>query len=174
MGEVSNKSNHYGYCFVNIVSFFFVHKLITSFGGDLGLDTDFHNQELDYPTVTICPLEPWDEENVNETAYKSANRNGDEDNYREYMTLLEMLAKLSYENFDMMYETIKSTTAKFSNKTTLRQLVFQVAMKCDDLFYACKYRGEEISCWDYFTPVYSERGFCYSFNARYYGTADEE
>lgn len=142
--------------------------------GDLGLDTDFHNQELEFPTVTICPLEPFDAEKLNETAYR--NLADYEDNYEEYVPLLEMLPKLSYENFDTMYATILNTTAKLENaeKTTLRVLAFKVAMKCEDLFYACQYRGEDISCCEYFTPLYSERGFCFAFNARYIGTVDDE
>lgn len=143
----------------------------------IGLDTDFHNLELDFPTVTICPVDPFDVEKLNETAFVTlANY---VDNYEEYVPLLEMLPKFSYETLDMMYEIVLSMTAKLDNihkDKTLRQLAFDVAMECEDLFYACSYRGEVISCCDnlYFTPLYSERGFCYSFNARYRSSPDQE
>lgn len=124
--------------------------------------------------MTICPVDAFDVEKLNETAYRTLAE--DKDNYEEYVLLLEMLPKFSYENLDMMYEIVLNMTVNLEPvyQTTLRQLVFKVAMKCDDLFYACSYRGEEIPCCDYFTPLYSERGFCYSFNARYISLADEE
>ena len=59
-------------------------------------------------------------------------------------------------------------------KHNLRHLAYKVGIKCEDLLEICKYKDEEISCCDYFNPIYSEHGFCYSFNARYYGTPEEE
>ena len=140
----------------------------------IGLDTDFHNQQLEFPTVTVCPVDPYDAEKLNETAYLTLADY--ESNYAEYVPILEMLPKFSYDDFDMIYEIVLNTTVSLEkvDKTGLRQLVFKVAMKCDDLFYACSYRGEEISCCDFFTPLYSERGFCYSFNAKYVSFVDEE
>lgn len=124
--------------------------------------------------MTVCPVDPFDIEKINETAYLTLANVGD--NYEEYVPLLEMLPKFSYENLDKMYEIVANTTAKLDSilATSLRQLAFKVAMKCDDLFYACSYRGEEISCCEYFTPLFSERGFCYSFNARYISYLEEE
>lgn len=141
---------------------------------DLGLDTDYHNHQLEFPTVSICPLDPFDGEKVNETAYRTLAVY--EDNYGEYVPLLEMLPRLSYDTVDIAYEVINSTKAAFDNepKTSLRKLAFKVAMKCEDLFHSCLYRGEEISCCDYFSPIYSERGFCYSFNARFISADEEE
>lgn len=141
---------------------------------DLGLDTDFHNQELEFPTVAVCPIDPFDVEKVNETAYRTLAEY--EDNYGEYVPMLEMLTQLSFDSLETLYRIISKTSKKLDNekKTTLRQLVFKVALKCEDLFYTCSYRGEEIPCCEVFTPLYTERGFCYAFNARYIGTAEEE
>lgn len=137
-----------------------------------GLDTDFHNQELEFPTVAICPLEPWDEYIVNETAYQKLGAY--EDTYYEYIPMLEMLTKLSYENFDSLLSIVKKMTVKLDKVGNLRQIAFKVAMKCKDLFDSCKFRGEEITCCDNFKAIYTERGFCFAFNARYVGTSDEE
>jgi acid-sensing ion channel, other len=141
---------------------------------DLGLDTDFHNQQMEFPTVSVCPLDPFDEDKVNETAYRVLADY--EDNYFEYFPILEMLSKLSYENMEMAYQEVSNLKAKLDNekKTTLRQLVFKVAVLCEDLFYDCSFRGESIPCCDYFKPIYTERGFCYGFNSRYIGAAGEE
>lgn len=124
---------------------------------------------MEFPTITVCPLDPFDEDKVNETAYRTMAEN--EDNFYEFIPLLEMLPRLSYENMDMAYQEVSNSKAKLDNekKTTLRQLVFKVALSCESLFYECKFRGESISCCEYFKPLYSERGFCYGFNSRYIG-----
>lgn len=137
-----------------------------------GLDTDFHNQELEFPTVAICPLEPWNGEMLNETAYQKLG--GYEDTYVEYIPVLQTLTQLSYENFDSLQKTIKGLTVKIDRVENLRQMAFRVAMECEELFEGCKFRGEEITCCDYFTAIYTERGFCFAFNARYIGTAEDE
>lgn len=175
MGKVSDKSNHHGWdCFINKY-YYNIRQPSTSLADDLGLDTDFHNQELEFPTVAVCPIDPFNSEVVNETAYRTVAEY--EDNYEEYIPVLEKLTQLSFDSLETMYRIIQNTSKNyldFEKKTTLRQLVFKVALKCEDLFYACSYRGEEIPCCEVFTPLYTERGFCYAFNARYIGTAEEE
>lgn len=167
------------FCFVSIgavSAFVIIGSLWEKFQTNptiTGLDTDSHNQEMIFPTVLVCPINPFSPEKVNETAYR--NLAGYEDNYEQYVPLLEALPKLSYENFDITYETFMNTTEKIDiKKTTLRQLIFKVAIKCEELFYVCKYRDEEVSCCEIFSTVYTERGFCYSFNARYVAAPDEE
>lgn len=125
---------------------------------------------MDFPTVTVCPVEPFDMAILNETAYMSLARY--EPNYDEYIPILEMLLKVSYENIDEMVKILESN--KVSITLGLRHLVFKIAMKCTDLFHSCRFLAENISCCDYFTPLYSERGFCYSFNARYISREEEE
>lgn len=141
---------------------------------DLGLDTDFHDQELIFPSVTVCPLDPNNMAAVNATAYQTLSNY--EPNYDEYFPLLESLPQLSYETIDEAYKVFKDTTANLDNtrKLTLRQFAFKLAKTCEELFVACKFRGDIMACCPSFKPVYSERGFCYSFNARYYGMEDDE
>lgn len=138
-----------------------------------GLDTDFHNQEMDFPTVAVCPLEPFDGSKVNETAYRTLADY--ESNYAEFIPLLEALTQYSYDSMVSTYELLK-TTPKMEKelKSTLRQLAFKVAIRCEDLFQNCKFRGDDIPCCDYFSPVYTERGFCFAFNSRFVGTPEEE
>lgn len=129
---------------------------------------------MEFPTVTVCPIDPFDEDKVNETAYQVMADN--EDNYFEFIPLLEMLTKLSYDNMQQISREVSKSKAKLDNekKTTLRQLVFKVALSCESLFYDCMFRGERIPCCEYFKPLYSERGFCYGFNSRYIGVVDGE
>lgn len=34
-----------------------------------GLDTDFHNQQLIFPTINVCPVQPYDENRTRNLAY---------------------------------------------------------------------------------------------------------
>lgn len=58
--------------------------------------------------------------------------------------------------------------------SSLRHLAFKVAMKYSDLFYSCRFLGEDSSCCETFLPLYTEQGFCYAFNPRYIGSEADE
>lgn len=158
-----------------------------------GLDTDFHNQQVLFPSVTVCPLSSFDPASVNETAQK--NMPNDEDNFEELVPVFQSLPQMTYlsleekccvrhyfvfclfryDTFGGTYEAVLNMTSDFDAKIfNLRQLAFAVGIKCEDLLEICKYKDEEISCCEYFNPIYSEQGLCYSFNARYYGTPTGE
>lgn len=142
-----------------------------------GLDTDFHNQQVLFPTVTICPLNAYNSEAVNETAATSVldDIKSESDSFEEFIPVLKSLPRMSYDTFGLLQEAVLNMSDELDiKKYNLRQLAFKVAIKCEDLLEICKYKDEEISCCDYFYPLYSEHGFCYSFNTRYYGTPDEE
>lgn len=142
--------------------------------GFSGLDTDFHNQQVLFPTVTVCPLSAHDPELVNQTA-ASSDQAGVGDNFDELLPVLKALPRLSYETFGSMQEAILNMSDGLDiSRHNLRQLAFKVAIKCEELLEICKYKDDEISCCDYFYPLYSEHGLCYSFNTRYYGTPEEE
>jgi acid-sensing ion channel, other len=123
---------------------------------DTGLDTEFEYNEVEFPTVAICPVDFLNE--GNETFYNY------DDSSDEYLKHIEML----------MSQTISAEYEKDNGQTTLRQVVFNLAISCEDLLYDCTFRGYEIPCCNYFQPVYNERGFCYAFNARYIGAAINE
>jgi acid-sensing ion channel, other len=133
---------------------------------------------LEFPTVTVCPVNPSDEEKINETAYRTIASY--DPSYYEFIPLLRILPNLTYDNIDIAYKLYKealkidSNVEKSFQKSTLREMVFKLAMKCEDLFSICTYRGESVPCCDFFEQLYSERGFCFSFNPRYIGVSDEE
>lgn len=137
------------------------------------MDTDFHNQQVHFPTVTICPMSSFDPDLLNDTAAKSfAN---DDENFEEIIRVMKSLTKLTYDTFGSTYEAIRNMSNELDiNKYDLRQLAFKVGIKCEELLEICRYKDEEISCCEYFFPLYSEHGLCYSFNARYYGSPEEE
>ena len=139
-----------------------------------GLDTDFHNQQVFFPTVTVCPESSFSTSLANETMFEEFAKN-DNEILEEYLPVLKALPSLSYETFGAMYEAILNVSKiqDIKNKN-LRQLAFKVGIKCDELLEICKYKDDEITCCDYFLPLYSEHGLCYSFNTRYFSTPSNE
>jgi amiloride-sensitive sodium channel len=101
--------------------------------------------------------------------------------FEDFLPVLKAIPKLSYETFASMYEAVLNMTSesgadedKMKQLKNLRQLAFKVGIKCDELLEICKYKDEEITCCEYFMPLYSEQGLCYSFNAHYYSTVETE
>ncbi|XP_025416588.1 sodium channel protein Nach-like isoform X2 [Sipha flava] len=70
-----------------------------------GLDTDFHNWDVQFPAITICPLQSTSDE--------------------------------------------------------------KVVYHCEDLMFDCTFKGEPYNCCSGFEPIFTEYGFCYSFNSRH-------
>lgn len=171
----------------------------------LGLDTDFHNQQVFFPTVTVCPINSFSPSPSNETTtssseatllarnesesaggdYNEESSDGGDDGEEKgksnsegyYLRFLKALPALSYETLGTIHETldkINNSQKEDVRNKNLRQLAFKVGIKCDELLEICKYKDEEITCCEYFMPLYSEHGLCYSFNSRYYSTPDNE
>lgn len=140
----------------------------------LGLDTDFHNQKVLFPTVAVCPNIPYDSNLVNITAYQSLTVY--DVDYEDYVPILKTLPKLSYETIAETYNVILNMTGtKHIDGKDLRELAFKVGIKCEELFFKkCRYRDEEVNCCEKFFPIFTEHGLCFAFNTRYYGTPAEE
>nr|CAD7410163.1 unnamed protein product [Timema cristinae] len=43
----------------------------------------------------------------------------------------------------------------------------QVVYQCEGLIVDCSFKGERIACCDWFKPINTEVGLCYSFNSRH-------
>lgn len=120
-------------------------------------------------------MSSFDPEQLNETAANTNTSTNDNENFEELMPVWKSLTTLTYNTLGSTYESLLNMSNELDmTKYNLRQLAFKVGIKCEELLEICKYKDEEISCCDYFYPLYSEHGFCYSFNARYYGTPEEE
>jgi hypothetical protein len=61
----------------------------------LGLDTDFKNELLEFPTITICPQQPYNVDRINETL----NGAFDSDDATNEI-LLKSLTELSFDNIE--------------------------------------------------------------------------
>lgn len=140
------------------------HKLQTN-PTITGLDPDFRKSVLEFPTVAICPLQPFDEQSVNATAQEA----GGNINFQNF---LKDLPSISFDSFSESYQSFDAETVNFDEN--LRELVFKVTVKCNNIFKSCKYRGEEVSCCKVFKPFYTEHGFCYAFNGKYISSAGKE
>ena len=121
-------------------------------------------------------MSSFEPELFNGTSEKSqADEDDDDESLVEIMPIMKSLTKLTYDTFGSTYESLLNISNEFEiNKHDLRQLAFKVGVKCEELLEICKYKDEKISCCEYFFPLYSEHGLCYSFNARYYGRPEEE
>lgn len=117
----------------------------------------------------------YNENLLNETALKE-NEGSDGDVISEdYIPVLQSLPKLTYDTFGKAYEAVLNmSSVDVKREQNLRQLAFKYGIACEDLFELCKYKDEDISCCEYFLPLYTEQGFCYSFNSPYYATPKEE
>lgn len=148
------------------------HK--TLFAPNLGLDTDFHDPVLRFPTVTVCPIEPFNVDAVNETAFEKVSEH-EHAAFASNFGLLQNITRLSYENLKEFVEYVLKNIliikpgATNWQKHSLRKWAFMVAINVDEVFTQCKFREEIKNCSEIFRPIYSERGFCFSFNSRYYG-----
>lgn len=144
----------------------------------LGLDTDFHNQVVYFPSVTICPVIAYNANLLNETAMKESEGEDDDEQQflEEFIPVLKSLPKLTYDTFGKTYEAMlnMSTSVDADKVQNLRQLAFKYGIACEELLELCKYKDEDIPCCDYFFPLYTEQGLCYSFNSPYYGAPEEE
>ncbi|XP_055611981.1 sodium channel protein Nach-like [Uranotaenia lowii] len=138
-----------------------------------GLDTDFQNQDVIFPTVMVCPLEAWDQAALSDTAYATlANYEPGSERYEPF---LEVLTKLSYGLFPEAAALSANVSGEKKFKTLkLRKLAFKAAIQCEDLFLWCNYKAEDVECCEHFKKFYSEHGFCYSFNGRYTSEEDVE
>ncbi|XP_052863169.1 sodium channel protein Nach-like [Anopheles cruzii] len=132
-----------------------------------GLDTDFHNQQVIFPTVLVCPTEPYDEEAVRRVAHQQLA--GWEAGSEIYEPFLRLLTQLSYGRLQEITATVGGLPAGNGvlRAANLRDLMFRVAVRCNDTFAVCRYKDEDIDCCEMFKPMYTEHGFCFGFNARY-------
>lgn len=64
-----------------------------------GLDTDFHNQQVLFPSVTVCPQSSFDPASVNETAQKNMPNDGD--NFEELVPVLQSLPQMTYLSLEV-------------------------------------------------------------------------
>lgn len=124
--------------------------------------------------VSVCPIKAEDNQKVSELIEKAEITKSD---MQEIKELLEAIPNFSYGPKGLRSVLLSDTSlieAKKLTFTDLRTLALHLALSCADIFHSCRFKNKSVECCDEFLPVYSENGFCYSFNARTYGTARDE
>ncbi|VVC41222.1 Hypothetical protein CINCED_3A010987 [Cinara cedri] len=84
---------------------------------------------------------------------------------------MEILFKYITEIASCSYDNLK----KFENfskydwlpKYAFKDIAYKVVFHCEDLLFDCTFKGEPYNCCTEFVPVFTEYGFCYSFNSEY-------
>ncbi|KAH8271457.1 hypothetical protein KR018_011883 [Drosophila ironensis] len=116
--------------------------------------TDMHVSEIDFPAVTIIPVD-FIASNTSEKTERFA---------RAYNLLHSVLwqtrdaAKLAEDNFTQFpeYQNMDTTTWGFSESWQ---------MNCENFFLECTWRHSSVNCCDIFRPTTTFKGYGYVFNS---------
>ncbi|XP_049782021.1 sodium channel protein Nach-like [Schistocerca cancellata] len=137
-----------------------------------GLDTDFHNWKVPFPAISVCSENPVNRQAVEKYVAKigqtfTSTCNEETQNctqiHTEYFT---QIANLSYNNLYIIDELLSQQRINLSEsiKDTQKQLV----KRCKDLLQNCTFKlSQKFDCCERFFPIYTEVGFCFSFNSRH-------
>ncbi|XP_018785569.1 PREDICTED: sodium channel protein Nach isoform X2 [Bactrocera latifrons] len=138
-----------------------------------GLDTDFHNQNVVFPSTIVCPEIPFDHDKAYDWAYRTLS-NYDHPTATMIAPFLELLTSLNFDNVNEAYALSTSVSANILKEINLREAAFKVHISCEDTLTECKYRDEPITCCTHFDRVYTEHGICFAFNSRFKSDAKED
>lgn len=130
-----------------------------------GLDTSFQTTSLNFPTVLVCPEESYDEDAVVEVALNRLSGQNSDDT-SEYEEFLRQLTSLTFENLDTFNSVIANLSVPLDDPK-MRELMFLVQAKCENVFNFCIFKETNLDCCDSFFPLFTERGLCYAFNPKY-------
>ncbi|KAL1116505.1 hypothetical protein AAG570_004977 [Ranatra chinensis] len=128
-----------------------------------GLDTDFHSWDVPFPGVSICPTSPANSTLIEEYVAKKWDKVTDQTKLELYTKFVNDVANLSYATLANMAEYGK--VPELRKMSQLRELLYSVVEKCEDLLKDCNWKGEAYSCCQGFKPTFTENGFCYTFNS---------
>lgn len=93
-----------------------------------GLDTDFHNQQVIFPTIALCPVVPYDENRTREVAFGTLAFY-EEDRADRMEPILKALTELTYANVARLVELrqqLGDDEARSFLSNSLRTWVFMV------------------------------------------------
>lgn len=132
-----------------------------------------HRMKITFPTVSVCPESAVDSEKV----LMMMNNSGIGNETKELEEFLSAIPNFSYGYKDLrsivMSESFENDFYRLSVEDP-RALAFKLAKSCDKLFKSCSFKSEVVDCCKVFLPIFSEKGFCYSFNSRVYADVNAE
>ena len=124
--------------------------------------------KIPFPAVTICSETKAQSDLVNISKLFAETRNC-RDDHCEYPDISDDdIKKLEalYQVCDYHFEPNRfrlTSTAKLAGDECLKQLE-NITMPQDEMFTACRWRGERMTDCQKFTKVITEEGICYTFN----------
>lgn len=130
--------------------------------------------KITYPSVTVCPRSAEDVNKIFELIKKSGIKKNES---QEIAELLKAIPNFSYGSRGLKSVVLTESATSAIDQLSisdLRTLAFHLAMPCKNVFASCHFKNKSLNCCDEFKPIYSEHGFCYSFNSRFYGTSRDE
>ncbi|XP_028130109.2 sodium channel protein Nach-like [Diabrotica virgifera virgifera] len=129
-----------------------------------GLDTDFHNWDVAFPAITICQHIPTSEEKIREFIEVHQHKNETDIADLDFYTKVAQLSINTWSQFTQSY----SQQSFVDVETDMKELVYNISNKCDDVFQTCYWKSTAYNCCDIFDFVFTEHGFCYTFNSKHY------
>lgn len=127
-----------------------------------------------YPSVSVCSHSS---EDINKISALIKQSGINKTETQEITELLKAIPNFSYGNRGLKSVVLSDSASAAIDKLSvrdLRRLAFKLALSCEDVFSSCRFKNKSMNCCEEFRPIYSERGFCYSFNSKYFGTLSDE
>ncbi|XP_019871698.2 sodium channel protein Nach [Aethina tumida] len=132
-----------------------------------GLDTDFHEIKTTFPSITICQQNPSSPESIYDFLSQKFPDNPNISNSSEVVNYLQELSKVSLNTITEFFQ-IDQNFEFIDKEKNLRDFIFQLMIKCENVFEKCIWKTIIYSCCNVFFPVFTEIGFCYTFNSEHY------
>ncbi|CAG9857482.1 unnamed protein product [Phyllotreta striolata] len=133
-----------------------------------GLDTDFHNWEVAFPAVTVCQRESADDAEIQRRLVDLNNKNVSFSDAAAKEFFVE-LAKLSLGNWKNLAENYPEIGEKIlDGNSDVERFIYDLNNKCEQLFDVCHWKSAILNCCEIFRPVFTENGFCHTFNSKHF------
>ncbi|XP_046673202.1 sodium channel protein Nach-like [Homalodisca vitripennis] len=133
-----------------------------------GLDTDFHNWEVPFPTVTLCPQDPTNESLIIEYIESTWGNVSALENSELYIAFVKTLALLSVSDLQniLQFSDNSALVSKLPS-TNFEDILYKVMSDCSDVLFDCEWKGTPYNCCEGFSAILTEVGFCFTFNSRH-------
>ncbi|XP_054274643.1 sodium channel protein Nach-like [Macrosteles quadrilineatus] len=132
-----------------------------------GLDTDFHNWEVPFPTVTLCPDDPTNETLINNFIQSTWGNVSTQEISEKYFDFIRTMSHLTIADLDTIVKFTNNTSAYDLPVTSFEEVLYQVVNDCPDVIFDCEWKAEAYNCCQGFQYILTEVGFCYIFNSRF-------
>ncbi|XP_030761660.1 acid-sensing ion channel 1-like [Sitophilus oryzae] len=134
-----------------------------------GLDTDFHNWEVPFPAVILCPTDPAKQEQIRRLLDITENSTTQDLQKADF---IYDLTKLDFDSIPIFTKKYTEADTYIDKNEDIRNYIYKFMDDCTDVFDNCSFKDTPFGCCSApdkrFTPVFTETGFCHSFNSRHF------